>query len=146
MVYYSGRFLPPGLVFSGGTSTNPSVIMSTTTNTVTISGTPTLAGSFPFQITVTDSATPPNTTFVNYTVVVVNSNANACPAGTNNAGLPAGTSYAFLLKGFDGLDQPIVIAGSFTTDGLGGITAGDVDFNGFTNGPQEAGASLDHYR
>ncbi|MGB8523048.1 MAG: putative Ig domain-containing protein [Candidatus Acidiferrales bacterium] len=131
--------LPTGLTFSGGTASGA----TTTTNTVTISGTPTTAGNFPVQITVTDSATPPNTTFVNYTIVVVNSNANACPAGSNNAGLPAGTTYAFLLRGFDGSPAPIVIAGSFTTDGNGGITAGDVDFNGFTNGPQEAGTNLD---
>jgi hypothetical protein len=131
--------LAPGLAFSGGTSSGA----TTATNTVTISGTPNTAGTFHVQITVTDSATPPNSTFVNYTIVVVNSNASACPAGTNNAALPAGTSYAFLLKGFDSTPAPIVIAGSFTTDGLGGITAGDVDFNGFTNGPQEAGTSLD---
>lgn len=139
----AGPSLPPGLSFTGGTSTSPTIIMTTTTNTVTIAGTPTTAGTFHIQITVTDSATPPNTTFVNYAVLVVNSNANACPTGTNNAALPAGTSYAFLLKGFDNQDEPIVMAGSFTTDGLGGITAGDVDFNGFTNGPQEAGTNLD---
>jgi hypothetical protein len=130
---------PPGLTFAGGTASGA----TTATNTVTYSGTPTTPGDFTFQITVTDSATPPNTTFVNYAVVVVNSNANACPTGTNNAGLPAGTTYAFLLRGFDGQDVPIVIAGSFTVDGNGGITAGDMDFNGFTNGPQEAGTNLD---
>src|ERR1700735_551389 len=139
----AGASLPPGFAFSGGTSTNPAVIMTTTTNTVTISGTPTTVGTFHVQITVTDSATPPNSTFVNYPIAVVNSNANACPAGSNNAGLPAGTTYAFLLKGFDNTPAPLVIAGSFTVDGNGGITAGDVDFNGFTNGPQEAGTSLD---
>src|SRR6202046_3907442 len=110
----AGASLPPGFAFSGGTSTNPAVIMTTTTNTVTISGTPTTVGTFHVQITVTDSATPPNSTFVNYPIVVVNSNANACPAGSNNAGLPAGTTYAFLLKGFDNTPAPLVIAGSFT--------------------------------
>jgi large repetitive protein len=139
----AGPTLPPGLSFTGGTSTEPTVIMTTTTNTVTITGTPLTAGNFPVQITVTDSATPPNTTFVNYPIVVVNSNANACPAGSNNAGLAAGTTYAFLLRGFDGAPAQIVIAGSFTVDGKGGITAGDMDSNGFTNGPQEAGTSLD---
>jgi large repetitive protein len=131
--------LAPGLTFSGGTSSGA----TTTTNTVTITGTPTTVGNFSVQITVTDSAIPPNTTFVNYTIVVVNSNANACPAGSNNAGLAAGTTYAFLLRGFDGAPAQIVIAGSFTVDGKGGITAGDMDSNGFTNGPQEAGTSLD---
>jgi hypothetical protein len=141
----AGPSLPPGLTFSGGTSPLPTQEMTTTTNTVMITGTPTTAGNFPVQITVTDSATPPNTTFVNYTIVIVNSNANACPAGQPfpNAALPAGTTYAFLLRGFDSQDVPIVIGGSFTVDGNGGITAGDMDFNGFTNGPQEAGTSLD---
>jgi large repetitive protein len=134
--------LPPGLLLSNGTTTNATTIQ-TTTNTVTITGTPTTPGSFNFSITASDSATPPNTVQQGYQPVVANSNANACPAGSNNAALPAGTTYAFLLRGFDSLSEPIVIAGSFTADGVGGITAGDVDFNGFTNGPQEAGASLD---
>jgi hypothetical protein len=134
--------LPPGLLLSNGTTTDPKTVQ-TTTNTVTITGTPTTPGSFNFAITVSDSATPPNTVLQGYQPVVANSNANACPAGSNNAALPAGTSYAFLLRGFDSESEPIVIAGSFTADGLGGITAGDVDFNGFFNGPQEAGTSLD---
>ncbi|HEX2775280.1 MAG TPA: hypothetical protein VHN10_01440 [Candidatus Acidoferrales bacterium] len=139
--------LPPGLLLSNGTTTSATTVQ-TTTNTVTITGTPTTPGSFNFSITASDSATPPNTVLQGYQPVVANSNANACPAGQNNGGLnpgmpPAGTSYAFLLRGFDSLSEPFVIAGSFTADGVGGITAGDVDFNGFTNGPQEAGTSLD---
>jgi len=134
--------LPPGLLLSNGTTTDPKTVQ-TTTNTVTITGTPTTPGSFNFSITASDSATPPNTVLQGYQPVVANSNANACPAGSNNAGLPAGTTYAFLLRGFDSESEPFVMAGSFTANGLGGITAGDVDFNGFTNGPQEAGASLD---
>jgi hypothetical protein len=130
------------LLLSNGTTTDPKTIQ-TTTNTVTITGTPTTPGSFNFAITASDSATPPNTVLQGYQPVVANSNANACPAGSNNAALPAGTTYAFLLRGFDSESEPIVIAGSFTANGLGGITAGDVDFNGFTNGPQEAGTSLD---
>jgi large repetitive protein len=134
--------LPPGLLLSNGTTTDPKTVQ-TTTNTVTITGTPTTPGSFNFSITASDSATPPNTILQGYQPVVANSNANACPAGSNNAALPAGTTYAFLLRGFDSESEPIVIAGSFTANGLGGITAGDVDFNGFTNGPQEAGTNLD---
>lgn len=134
--------LPPGLLLSNGTTTDPKTIQ-TTTNTVTITGTPTTPGSFNFSITASDSATPPNTILQGYQPVVANSNANACPAGSNNAALPAGTTYAFLLRGFDSESEPILIAGSFTANGLGGVTAGDVDFNGFTNGPQEAGTNLD---
>ena len=134
--------LPPGLVLSNGTTTATG--FQTTTNTVSITGTPTTAGSFPFTVFVTDSVTPtPNTTQATYTGFVSNSNANACPAGSNDGALPAGTSYAFLLRGFDATDEePIVIAGSFTADGAGGITAADVDYNGITLGPQNPGGNM----
>ena len=93
--------LPPGspaLMLSNGTTTSPTTIQ-TTTNSVTIIGTPNTAGSFPFTVFVTDSVTPTaNTTQAAYTGFVSNSNANACPAGSNDGALPAGTSYAFLLR------------------------------------------------
>jgi len=135
--------LPPGLVLSNGTTTAAG--FQTTTNTVSITGTPTTAGSFPFTIQVTDSVAPtPNTTQGSYTGFVSNSNANACPAGSNDGALPAGTSYAFLLQGFDATDDfPIAIAGSFTADGNGSITAADVDYNGITLGPQNPGSNVD---
>ena len=134
--------LPPGLVLSNGTTTATG--FQTTTNTVSITGTPTTAGSFPFTIQVTDSVAPtPITTQGSFTGFVSNSNANACPAGSNDGALPAGTSYAFLLRGFDATDEePIVIAGSFTADGAGGITAADVDYNGITLGPQNPGGNM----
>jgi len=137
--------LPAGLVLSNGTAAdNSDKTIVTTTNTVTITGTPTTAGNFPFIIQVTDSAAPPNSAQALYSGFVSNSNAQACPAGSNNAGLPAGTSYAFLLKGFDATDDfPIAIAGSFTADGNGGITAADVDYNGVTLGPQNPGSNMD---
>ena len=138
--------LPPGspaLMLSNGTTTSPTTIQ-TTTNSVTIIGTPNTAGSFPFTVFVTDSVTPtPNTTQATYTGLVSNSNANACPAGSNDGALPAGTSYAFLLRGFDATDEePIVIAGSFTANGTGGITAANVDYNGITLGPQNPGGNM----
>src|ERR1022692_2576877 len=37
--------------------------------------------------------------------------------------------YAFVLSGFDSTANPMGIAGSFKTDGLGHITAGEVDVN-----------------
>jgi hypothetical protein len=137
--------LPAGLLLSNGTAAdNSDKTIVTTTNTVTIIGTPTTAGNFPFIIQVTDSAVPPNTAQASYSGFVSNSNAQACPAGNNNAALPAGTSYAFLLKGFDATDDfPIAIAGSFTADGNGGVTAADVDYNGITLGPQNPGSNMD---
>ncbi|MGD0403016.1 MAG: hypothetical protein ABSB66_07445 [Candidatus Acidiferrales bacterium] len=138
--------LPPGspaLLLGNGTTTSPNTIQ-TTTNSVTIAGTPNTAGNFPFIIQVTDSAAPPNSAQASYSGYVSNSNAQACPAGNNNAALAAGTSYAFLLEGFDATDDyPIAIAGSFTVDGNGGITAADVDYNGVTLGPQNPGSSVD---
>jgi hypothetical protein len=143
--------LPPGtpttttLLLSNGTTTDPKTIQ-TTTNTVTITGTPGMEGNFPFIIQVTDSAATPNSAQASYTGFVSNSNAQACPTGNNNAGLPAGTSYAFLLRGFDATDdEPIVIAGSFTANGIGGIggvTAANVDYNGVTLGPQNPGSNM----
>src|SRR5580704_7595099 len=54
--------LPPGspaLALSNGTTADPKTIQ-TTTNSVTITGTPNTGGNFPFIIQVTDSAAPPN--------------------------------------------------------------------------------------
>ena len=56
----------------------------------------------------------------------VNNNA-ACPTGAEGKLTPQ-QPYAFLLKGFDSQGQ-VVIAGSFTTNGTGGITAGQEDVN-----------------
>jgi putative Ig domain-containing protein len=135
--------LPAGLVLNNGTATDPKTIQ-TTTNSVTITGTPTTAGNFPFIIQVTDSATPANSAQASFSGFVSNSNADACPAGNNNAGLPAGTSYAFLLRGFDAADDfPIAIAGSFTAGGDGTVTAADVDYNGVTLGPINPGSNVD---
>ena len=138
--------LPPGspaLALSNGTTADPKTIQ-TTTNSVTITGTPNTGGNFPFIIQVTDSAAPPNSAQASYSGFVSNSNAQACPAGNNNAALPAGTSYAFLLRGFDATDDfPIAIAGSFTAGGDGTVTAADVDYNGITLGPQNPGNNMD---
>jgi hypothetical protein len=44
--------------------------------------------------------------------------------------------YAFLLRGYDVADSPMAMAGSFTSDGNGNITGGELDFNnggGVTN-------------
>lgn len=46
--------------------------------------------------------------------------------------------YAFLLRGYDVADSPMAMAGSFTSDGNGNITGGELDFNnggGVTNVP-----------
>jgi hypothetical protein len=46
----------------------------------------------------------------------------------SGAGLFSG-QYAFLLRGYDVADSPMAMAGSFTADGNGNITGGELDFN-----------------
>ena len=52
----------------------------------------------------------------------------AAPRGNESA---LTTPVAFLLKGSDANGAPIAYVGSFTADGKGGVTAGDVDVAGF---------------
>lgn len=116
----SGGALPPGLtnVTSGGV----------------IAGTPTVTGTYgPYGFRVTDAA---NGTAVTGSLSLTVGAATCAPLG-NEAALNAGTPYAFLLKGTDGSGNPIDMAGSFTPNGAGGITAATVDYNGFTNGPAQ---------
>jgi hypothetical protein len=50
--------------------------------------------------------------------------------------------YAFLLRGYDTTGSPMAMAGSFTSDGNGNITAGEIDFNnggGVTSIPSATG-------
>ena len=46
----------------------------------------------------------------------------------SGAGLFNG-QYAFLIRGYDVADSPMAMAGSFTSDGNGNITGGELDFN-----------------
>ncbi len=57
------------------------------------------------------------------------------------------TPVAFLLKGSEPDETPIAYVGSFTPDGKGGITVGDVDVVGVDTGSQElpVGAKLSSY-
>jgi large repetitive protein len=123
----SGGLLPPGLSLgSGGT----------------ISGTPTTAGSYgPYVFTVTDA----NSTTAQsgqLSITVTGTPVAACTSFGNEAALTSGTPYGFLLKGTDGTGNPIYIAGSFTPDGTGGITAAAADYNRFSDGPQSLQVNL----
>jgi hypothetical protein len=57
------------------------------------------------------------------------------------------TPVAFLLKGSESDGTPIAYAGSFTADGKGGISAGDVDVVGVDTGAEElpVGAKVSSY-
>jgi hypothetical protein len=46
----------------------------------------------------------------------------------SGAGLFIG-QYAFLIRGYDVADSPMAMAGSFTSDGTGNISGGELDFN-----------------
>jgi hypothetical protein len=119
----SGGALPPGIsaITSGGV----------------IAGTPTAAGSYgPYVFTVTDAkATTASSASLSITISA--SSVVNCLALGNESALTSANPYAFLIKGTDGNGSPIDIAGSFTPDGQGGIANATVDYNGFTNGPQQ---------
>jgi hypothetical protein len=73
-------------------------------------------------LTATAVAAPHPTASATFTITTV---AAAC--GTGSESLLAG-QYAFLVQGFD-QNGAVAIAGSFTTDGTGKITAGEEDIN-----------------
>lgn len=110
--------------------------LSLAASTGTISGTPTTAGTFgPYVFTVTDAkGATASTTGLSITVNAVVT--AACATQGNEAALTTATPYAFLLKGSDANGSPVDIAGSFTPNGAGGITAASLDYNGFASGFQ----------
>lgn len=113
--------LPPGLTFTAGSSQ------------ATISGTPTATGTYSgILVDAQDSASPAATTQKSYSITVYTPT-TAC--GTGNESVLSG-QYAFLLQGFDA-QGPVGIAGSFTADGTGMITAGVEDIN------RESGVGID---
>jgi hypothetical protein len=118
----SGGAMPPGL--------------STVTGAGVIAGLPTAAGSYgPYVFTVTDSkGTTAVSTAMNITIT--GTPTAVCTPTGNEGALTSATPYAFLLKGSDGNGNPIDIAGSFTPNGTGGISAAVADYNGLTNGPE----------
>jgi hypothetical protein len=107
-----------------------------------ISGTPTTSGDYgPYVFTVTD---PTNATAAssNLTITITSTAAAICTPQGNEAALHASIPYAFLVKGTDYAGNPIDVAGSFTPDGNGDVTAATADYNGFTNGPDQFAVNL----
>ena len=91
-----------------------------------ISGIPTAAAAFSFDVTVQDStqaiASSPES------ITVATANGNACGAPGGKESLLKG-QYAFLLEGLDSNNQPDVVVGTFTADGAGNINGGEEDLN-----------------
>jgi len=106
----SGGALPTGLTLV------PSCV-GTRLPTCTISGTPTVPGSYSFTVQLKDSEMPPAVATAQLTITV--------PGITN--GLLKG-SYAFSLNGYDN-GTPFIMAAAFVADGNGNITAGFLDLN-----------------
>jgi hypothetical protein len=92
----------------------PGISLSPTTGQIT--GTPTQTGTFPFTVQVADSETPVETATANLSITVTNLNI-------------LNGNYAFSFNGFTSTGNAISIAGSFTSDGQGNITAGVEDVN-----------------
>jgi hypothetical protein len=95
------------------------------TSTGAISGTPTAEGTSTFTVTATDSTTPTHQTASRQLSITI-APAEACGSGSESA---LNGQYAFTLSGGNA-DYFLVVAGSFTADGAGGITAGEADSNG----------------
>jgi hypothetical protein len=87
-----------------------------------IAGTPTATGTFNFTVQVADSQPIPATATAALSITV------------NDLG-PLTGNYALEFSGFDASGQGVVIAASFTADGLGNLTNGVEDFNSIAGPP-----------
>ena len=107
--------LPPGLSLSSSGQ---------------ISGTPTAAGTYPFTVQVTDSATPTaKTAQANLSITIAAT--TSCTTLTGKESLLQG-DYAFVMKGFDASGNPVFLGGVFVASGAkgpGNIIAGTLDMN-----------------
>ena len=126
----TGGFQPytSWIVVSPGTGTLPPGLSLSTNGQIT--GTPTSAGTYPFTVQVTDSATPTaNTAQANLSITVAAT--TSCTTLTGKESLLHG-DYAFLMKGFDASGNPLFLGGVFVASGASGpgnITAGTLDMN-----------------
>ena len=99
-------------------------------NTGALSGTPQNAGTFPISFNVTDSSVPAQVAPGNFSITINASVSSVCVPRSNEAALTTSTPYAFMLRGNDDNDEGIVMAGSFTPNGDGTISAAEMDING----------------
>jgi large repetitive protein len=115
----AGTALPAGLSLTSG---NPSA---------TISGTPTVTGTFRFTLDVKDSAGTPATTSASFLVTVTGSSTFTCPSPVN---LTLCGTYGFGLRGFDSTGGTIAFGGALVADNAGHVVSGGEEANGAANG------------
>ena len=126
----SGGFQPytSWVVVTPGTGTLPPGLSLSSSGQ--IAGTPTTAGTYPFTVQVTDSATPTaNTAQANLSITIVAT--TSCTTLTGKESLLQG-DYAFVMNGFDASGNPVFLGGVFVASGAkgpGNITAGTLDMN-----------------
>ena len=101
---------------------------SLNTSTGAITGTPSATGTSNFTVTVTDSTLPTHKTASQPLTITINSGAAAPCTDSGSESLLSG-QYAFSLSGYTSSGY-LAVVGSFTADGTGNITAGEVDSNG----------------
>ena len=125
--------LPVGLAMSNG-STSSTTSVNSTTNSIQITGTPSVSGPYSFTLSVQDSASPMGTGSQAFSGTVSGgTTTTACgPPASGTLALRGNESalnapFAFILAGADANDNPATWAGSFTPNGSGGITASDLD-------------------
>ncbi len=92
-----------------------------------IKGTPSATGTSNFTVKVTDSTLPSHVTAQVALSITINPAVVAC-MDSGSESLLSG-QYAFSLSGYTSAGY-LAVVGSFTTDGTGKITAGEVDSNG----------------
>jgi hypothetical protein len=126
----TGGFQPytSWIIVAPGTGTLPPGLSLSTNGQIT--GTPTTAGTYPFTVQVTDSATPTaSTAQANLSITVAAT--TSCTTLTGKESLLQG-DYAFVMKGFDASGNPVFLGGVFVASGAtgpGNITAGTLDIN-----------------
>jgi hypothetical protein len=126
----TGGFQPytSWIVVAPGTGPLPPGLSLSTNGQLT--GTPTTAGTYPFTVQVTDSATPTaNTAQANLSITVAAT--TSCTTLTGKESLLQG-DYAFVLSGFDASGNPVFLGGVFVASGAkgpGNISSGTLDMN-----------------
>jgi hypothetical protein len=111
----TGSTLPAGLTLA---SASPSA---------TISGTPTVTGTFQFTLKVTDSTTPtPLSASATFMLTVTGSSTLNCPTTVN---LTLCGTYPFGLRGFTSTGAPLAMGGVFVANNSGNIISGVMEIN-----------------